>query len=96
MIRCLIWNIRGIMNKPSSRRIEKLIKLYNLSFFAIIEQKSRISLIFKDSFHARVVVAMIRLPFGSSGKMMFKCKCLQSRINFYKCFDLTLFFLLQL
>lgn len=40
IIRGLIWNIRGIINKSAIRRMKKLIKLHKLSFFAIIEPKA--------------------------------------------------------
>lgn len=41
MIRSLIWNVRGIVNKPFIRRMRKLIKLYKLSFFlALLEPKA--------------------------------------------------------
>lgn len=40
MINSMIWNIMGMVNKPSIRRTRKLIKLYKLAFFAIIEPKA--------------------------------------------------------
>lgn len=40
MIRATLWNIRGIMNNPSIRRLKKLIKTHRLSCFAILEPKS--------------------------------------------------------
>lgn len=41
MINFILWNIRGLSNKPSQRRIKKLCKTYNLPFIAILEPKSK-------------------------------------------------------
>ena len=37
MIKNLLWNIRGIGNIKSRRRVAKLVKMYNISFIAILE-----------------------------------------------------------
>lgn len=40
MFNSMFWNIKGISNKPSVRRVRKLIKMYKLSIFAILEPKT--------------------------------------------------------
>ena len=37
MINNLLWNIRGIGNIKSRRRVAKLVKMYNISLIAILE-----------------------------------------------------------
>lgn len=37
MINNLLWNIRGIGNIKSRRRVGKLVKMYNISLIAILE-----------------------------------------------------------
>src|SRR4051812_5333823 len=39
MINLLSWNIRGLGNSPSLRRVKKLIKTHKIDCFAIIEPK---------------------------------------------------------
>lgn len=40
MLKGVVWNIRGIMNISSMRRMKRLIKDNRLSFFVIIEPKA--------------------------------------------------------
>src|SRR4051812_35487973 len=42
MLNFLVWNIRGIANLPSQRRLKKLIKVHNIDCVAIIEPKIRV------------------------------------------------------
>src|SRR3954470_11042943 len=39
MINLFIWNIRGLANIPSQRRLKKLLKANNVECFAILEPK---------------------------------------------------------
>src|SRR3954464_7601564 len=39
MLNIIVWNIRGLGNPPSLRRIKKLVRVHNIDCFAIIEPK---------------------------------------------------------
>lgn len=39
MIKALVWNIRGIVNGPSIRKLTKLLASYEVDCFAIFEPK---------------------------------------------------------
>src|SRR4051812_10546629 len=39
MVNILVWNIRGLANKPSLTRLRKLMKLHNIEVLAILEPK---------------------------------------------------------
>lgn len=41
MDKFLIWNIRGMANVPSLRRLNKLVRINNCVFFTILEPKVR-------------------------------------------------------
>lgn len=40
MINSIVWNIRGIVNNTSIRRLKKLIKLHKASIIVVIEPKA--------------------------------------------------------
>src|SRR4051812_4752845 len=39
MLKHLLWNVRGVANGPTIRRINFLIKKHNLNCFAVVEPK---------------------------------------------------------
>src|SRR4051812_2119458 len=39
MLNLIVWNIRGLGNTPSLRRIKKLVKAHKVDCFAVIEPK---------------------------------------------------------
>lgn len=41
MINFILWNIRGLANKPSKRRVKKLFFIHNLPFIAFLEPNSK-------------------------------------------------------
>src|SRR4051812_44169286 len=39
MMKALVWNIRGIGNRPSVTRLKRLIKMHKVTLYAILEPK---------------------------------------------------------
>src|SRR5436190_23681863 len=47
MINYLVWNIRGVENSSSLRRVRYLVKKHHLSLIALLEPKSTKSTVFE-------------------------------------------------